>query len=371
MDEQDKKKLVGRYMRGVKHEVSYEEQKARKHRKRGGNKRRGPRSRDWDESEDEAAGFERIQRRKVDAAATHVSNVTEDQLEQATIVAVHTGRVQLSNGNSGRIAPHLAADPTVRFAVGDEVLCSDRCGQQRIERLLPRRSVLARTDPGQGHRQLVLAANVDLGIIVVAAKDPPLRLGLIDRFLLALGAGNIAPLVCVNKVDLCSEAELEATRTLVAHYASVDVLVEFCSASAGVGIDALRAAIATRTCVFVGHSGVGKSSLLNAVDPNGQRTIGAVREFDGRGRHTTTASSLRELDAETRVIDTPGIRAFGLGQLEAETIRAAFPEFQRVGRCRFADCTHVHEPDCAVQAAVQAGNISEARYAAYRRILDD
>lgn len=157
------------------------------------------------------------------------------------------------------------------------------------------------------------------------------------------------------------------------------------SAGSGEGLDALRATVRGRTCVFVGHSGVGKSSLLNGLDPDGERLTGAVRAHrgdrvddelrggrgGGRGRHTTTSSSMRELDDGTRVIDTPGVRSFGVDQLTHEQIRRGYPDLMAFAvDCRFANCTHVHETDCGVQAAVLDGRAPRARFESFRRILD-
>jgi ribosome biogenesis GTPase len=216
------------------------------------------------------------------------------------------------------------------------------------------------------HRDLVLAANVDVAVITVAAAEPPLRPGLIDRFLLALASGGVRPAICVNKVDLSTDrAALDAA---MAPYAELHVPVFLCSAAHRSGLAPLRAWLAGRTCVFVGHSGVGKSSLLNVLDPDGDRVVRPVLDH-GKGRHTTTASSLRRLADGTRVIDTPGIRALGLERLDADTVRAGFAEFGAAGACRFADCSHVEEPSCAVREAAAAGRISAVRYASYRRIL--
>ena len=188
--------------------------------------------------------------------------------------------------------------------------------------------------------------------------------------LLGLSRGRIQPIVCVNKVDLLAEGDRDSLKAVVSPYRELEVPVVLCSASTGEGLDELRRHLAATTCVFVGHSGVGKSSILNAIDPQGDRSTGDVRDRDGKGRHITTSSSLRKLPDGTRVIDTPGIRAFGLDQRTPEQVRAGFVEFEPfTARCRYGDCTHVQEPDCAVRASVEEGELSEARYQSYARIL--
>ncbi|MCZ6597639.1 MAG: ribosome small subunit-dependent GTPase A, partial [Planctomycetota bacterium] len=147
------------------------------------------------------------------------------------------------------------------------------------------------------------------------------------------------------------------------------VQVVACSAESGEGVADLEERLAGRTCVFVGHSGVGKSSLLNALDPELGIKVSAVRESDGKGRHTTSASTLHRLPCGARVIDTPGVREFGLWNLSAEELAGYFPELAKhAAGCRFRDCSHDHEPDCAVRAAVASGGIPAARWRSYLRI---
>ncbi len=277
---------------------------------------------------------------------------------------MHHGRVTLDDGETVSTAGQ-------DLAVGDEVALARTDGPARIESRIERRTCLSRPDPGNPNRSLVIAANVDVAVIVVAAKDPPLRPGLIDRMLFAIERGGVTPVVCVNKLDLLDHHrerdELERTMT---PYVQLGHAVVFCSATTGDGIDQLRGHLAGCACVFVGHSGVGKSSVLNAIDPRGERSTGDVRQFDGRGRHTTTWSSMRMLEDGTRVIDTPGVRAFGLDKLDPAQVRAFFAEFVPIaGGCRYSDCTHIHEPECAVREAVEGGKLSIERYASYVRIL--
>jgi ribosome biogenesis GTPase len=247
-------------------------------------------------------------------------------------------------------------------AIGDRVLFSP--DRRRIEDVLPRRTVLSRTDPGNPHLLRVIAANIDVVVNVVSLKSPPLRPGLIDRYLIATARSGAEPLLCVNKIDLLASAEeLDAVRP----YEQAGVSVILCSAATGAGLVELSEALAGKLCVFAGHSGVGKSSLLNALDPRLDLVTGAVSEGNDKGRHTTTSSALYHLPGGAIVIDTPGIREFGLWDVTAAEVRLYYREFAACS-CAFSDCSHTHEPDCGVKAAVECGQIGAARYQGYLRI---
>ena len=249
-------------------------------------------------------------------------------------------------------------------AVGDQVLYS--LDRRRVEDILPRRTVLSRADPQNPRIERVLAANVDLVVIVVAIENPPLRVGLIDRYLIAIAKSGAEPLICVNKVDL---AEGAADRGTLRPYQDLGIPVVFCSAVTGEGLDELSTRLAGKTCVFSGHSGVGKSSLLNALAPGLDLSTNTVSEANKKGRHTTTGSIMLGILNGAMVIDTPGIREFGLWDVGAGDLHAYFPEFDSV-RCSFSDCTHTHEPDCGVKAAVDRGDVSRERYLSYFRIMN-
>jgi ribosome biogenesis GTPase len=248
-------------------------------------------------------------------------------------------------------------------AIGDQVLFSPT--RRRIEQVLPRRTALSRADPHNPHLERVIAANVDVVVNVVSLKTPPLRPGLIDRYLIAIGKSGAEPLICVNKMDLLAEPEdLHPLRP----YQDAGIPLMFCSASTGAGLEPLSAALAGKLCVFAGHSGVGKSSLLNALDPLLDIATGPVSEANEKGRHTTTSSALYRLPNGAAIIDTPGIREFGLWDVSQADLRRYYHEFTGY-QCAFSDCTHTHEPDCAVKQALERGAISQARYESYVRIL--
>ena len=274
----------------------------------------------------------------------------------------------------GEVAATLPADLAGRqqsdLAVGDEVLVERRGEDHRVIAVLPRRSLLARADPHVAERRRAIAANVDLVVVVVAAEAPPLHPRLIDRYLIAVEHSGARPVLVVNKVDLLDEDGRHKLPALLRPYRALGMPVLPCSVSRSEGVEEVRAALAGNTCVFVGQSGVGKSSLLNALDGEAAARIGAVRAGDGRGRHTTTASALYDLAGGIRVIDTPGIRRFSAEYADQASIAVGFAEFAPLAPgCRYRDCTHVHEPGCAVRRAVDDGAIPRSRYESYRKLL--
>ena len=248
------------------------------------------------------------------------------------------------------------------LAVGDRVLFESGA----VREILPRRTALSRPDPHDPRVERVLAVNVDVVVNVVSVSSPPLRPGLIDRYLVAIQRGGAEPLICVNKIDLMQDPrELEVLDA----YREIGVPVVLCSAATGAGISELMDALAGLTCVFSGQSGVGKSSVLNAICPSLALATHDVSAANNKGQHTTTSSSLHILANGAKVIDTPGIRQFGLWEISAEELRGYFHEFDRFSLdCPYADCTHTHEPGCEVRDAVRRGEIAQGRFDAYLRI---
>jgi ribosome biogenesis GTPase len=233
--------------------------------------------------------------------------------------------------------------------------------------VLPRRSVLARPDVFYDHLQQVIAANVNQLLIVASWRDPVIWLELIDRYLIAAERHGLMPILCVNKIDLAEDVAI--CRATLQPYLDLRYQVIFTCALTSEGVDELREVLRGQTTVLAGLSGVGKSSLLLAVQPGLQLCIGEVSEYSGQGRHTTAQVVLHRLEMGGFVVDTPGIREFGLNGLRQGELARFYPEMAAVaGGCRFDDCAHIHEPGCAVKAAVQQGHVSANRYHSYKKI---
>src|ERR1051325_2037615 len=292
----------------------------------------------------------------------------------AMVIGIASGRCRVFHHGQELdcvVPSEIAARQKSALAVGDRVVTETADGVCRLAASLPRRTVLSRPDPLNPHRQRLIAANIDVVIHVVSIRKPPLRPRLIDRYLIAIQRGGAQPLICVNKIDLVPPEERAAELAPLDVYRALEVPVIACSARGGDGLDALRGGVQGRTCALVGHSGVGKSSILTALDERLQLATGDLHRR-GTGRHTTTSSTLHDLGGGTLMIDTPGIREFGLWDLRPDTLRDYFPEFGEAAEyCRFNDCTHLHEPRCEVKDRVASGEISAARYGAYVRLSED
>lgn len=252
--------------------------------------------------------------------------------------------------------------------VGDRVeLGTPRDGAVTIERVSPRTSVLRRRMPGRTHGVRDVAANVEQVVIVGAAADPPWSPHLIDRFAAVAAANGLPVTIVVNKCDLVSRC-----RPCGAPYTAAGYAVVYTSVPEHRGIEELRPILERRTSLFTGSTGVGKSSLLNVLQPGLALKTGTVSERDRTGRHTTVAAEMHPLGREGYVVDTPGLRDIGLWGLDPSDVLAAFPDVARwATECRFADCRHRGEPDCSVVTAVERGELVASRLRSYHQLLDE
>jgi ribosome biogenesis GTPase len=293
------------------------------------------------------------------------------------------GRVKKSNAGrrpdgSLRRDTVASAAESLKLAVGDDVVLEhdDASDAWAIAEILPRRSRLARRAPGGGQGERVLAANVDQVVVVFAAANPEPHPRMLDRFLVIAEANALDARVVINKVELVGGAE--SSRQRWDGYERAGYPVHYTSAKRGDGLDALRAALTGKVSVLTGPSGVGKSSLLNAMFPGLELRVGEISESVNKGRHTTVGGSLHPLPAGDAgasagdVADTPGLREVGMWALSPSELDSCFPEFRPyLPECRFADCRHLEEPDCAVRGAVSAGDVSPARYESYVRLMGE
>ncbi|MCU8123560.1 small ribosomal subunit biogenesis GTPase RsgA [Vibrio vulnificus] len=237
-----------------------------------------------------------------------------------------------------------------------------------VEAVEPRTSVLTRPDYYDGLKPV--AANIDQ-MVIVSSVLPELSLNIIDRYLIAAETLGIEPLLVLNKIDLLQEAELATYREWLADYEKIGYKILYVSKRSGAGIAELEAQLQDRINIFVGQSGVGKSSLVNALIPELDIEEGEVSEQSGLGQHTTTAARLYHIPSGGNLIDSPGVREFGLWHLEPEEITKAYLEFRPyLGGCKFRDCKHADDPGCIIREAVENGEISEVRYDNYHRIIE-
>ncbi len=265
----------------------------------------------------------------------------------------------------------LERNDSLKLAVGDRVaLAADDDGQSwTITEILPRKSKLARRSPAGAKGERVIAANVDQVVIVFSAARPEPHRRMIDRFLVIAEANSLAARLVINKIDL---VDAVATRAQFADYERAGYPVHQASVKKDVGIRELHDALAGRTSVLTGPSGVGKSSLINSMYPGLNLRVGEVSESVNKGRHTTVGALLHPLPDGGYVVDSPGLREVGMWGLDPEHLDACFPELAGAApECRFADCTHRQEPGCAISSAVESGSISRERYDSYVKLREE
>lgn len=306
-----------------------------------------------------------------EAGSTFRLEVDEGVCRLGRVITV-MGLVSLVEGEDGRayrcavrrILKTLSTDQRHVISAGDRVqfrtAASTGGVEGIIERIEPRRACIAREVKGRQH---VMVANVDQALIVGSAAEPLLKPNLIDRLIVAVERSSIRPVICINKIDLVDPADLVP---LVGVYSRMGYRVLLLSAVTGFGIDRLRRQVKDRASVVIGQSGVGKSSLLNAIDLSLRLPIAAVSTENQKGRHTTTNARLVPLALGGYVVDTPGMRHFQPWDVVPEEVVNFYRDLRPyVSRCKFPNCTHTHEADCAIKNAVADGRLDERRYESY------
>lgn len=258
-------------------------------------------------------------------------------------------------------------------AVGDKVTLLEDEGNAEawiISEILPRENYIIRTSPkkkGHGH---IIASNIDLAVVIATVANPRTSLGFIDRFLVTAEAFRIPAMILCNKIDLLSTEELEGLKEKMKEYEVLGYQTGFISALNPDDISAFKETLHDQTTLISGHSGVGKSTVVNQLIPEAEQKTSEISDFSEKGTHTTTFAERFKVAKNSYIIDTPGIKELGLAEIEKDELSHYFPELrQLLGQCKFNNCTHTHEPGCAIAAAYEAGEISQSRYDSYLSML--
>ncbi|MDX2190733.1 MAG: ribosome small subunit-dependent GTPase A, partial [Bacteroidota bacterium] len=259
------------------------------------------------------------------------------------------------------------------IAVGDEVICikeGSDTSEAIIDTILPRRNYIIRASPHKTEHSHLIATNIDLAILVASLVYPETSYGFIDRFLLAAESFEINAALVLNKIDLYDKDIMQKASHIKELYTQLDYPVYLVSATHNEGIDALKRELKDKKTLFSGHSGVGKSSLLNALDVNITQKTLPISNFANKGVHTTTFAEMFPIEGNTFFIDTPGIKEFGLYEIERSEISHFFPEMRRfLGNCKFNSCMHINEPGCVIIEKLKSGEIAQSRYKSYLSML--
>ncbi|GAB5538748.1 MAG: ribosome small subunit-dependent GTPase A [Salibacteraceae bacterium] len=259
------------------------------------------------------------------------------------------------------------------IAVGDNVVLSLRPeGDYIIEEIQDRKNYIIRKATNLSKQTHIIAANIDLALIMTSIIQPNLKLGFLDRMLVTAEAYNIPALLIFNKTDLLSDAEKDYLEDLRGAYKTVGYESLSISLAENENVDKLKAIVSGKTVLISGHSGVGKSSLVNAIDPSLQLRIAEISNANKKGQHTTTFAELHEVDHDTAIIDTPGLKSFGLTAIEATELKGFFPEMHLLSPgCKFHNCTHINEPKCKVREAFENSELPWFRYEHYLHFYEE
>lgn len=259
-------------------------------------------------------------------------------------------------------------------AVGDNVVFEQEPGKETgvIKKIEPRNNLIVRKSVNLSKASHIIASNIDLAIIVATMAQPRTSTGFIDRFMVTAEAYHIPTALLFNKCDLYTDDQIGEMAELIEYYSSIGYVSFGISAKTGFNLDKVKALMQDKICLLSGHSGVGKSALANALDPSLDLRIGAISDVHNKGKHTTTFAEMHHLAFGSWIVDTPGIKEFALYDMEPETLAQRFPEMRNLmSQCRFTNCTHTHEPGCAVKDAVEQGDIAEWRYSNYLRMYNN
>ncbi|MGM9737194.1 MAG: ribosome small subunit-dependent GTPase A [Candidatus Cryptobacteroides sp.] len=288
----------------------------------------------------------------------------------APFPAVLKGKIRLKSNDSTN--PVAVGDRVVFEAPSDNPSDITLENPAAISGVLDRKNYVVRKSTNLSRQSHVIAANIDMAFAVVTLYFPEIKLPFLDRMLVTCEVYGVPVTIVLNKVDLYREEAPEYMSDFLSIYGRAGYNVVQTSARTGEGIDTLREITAGRVCLFSGESGVGKSSLIKALDPSLDPKVGRISDVHLQGKHTTSLYEMYRLSSGGCVIDTPGLRGFGLVNLEKEEIARYFPEMLKVAEnCRFTPCTHTHEPGCAVKEAVENGEISPERYSSYLGMIEE
>lgn len=259
-------------------------------------------------------------------------------------------------------------------AVGDDVELSNADDETGvvISAIRPRKNYIIRQSPRKKHHQHIIASNIDQAVLITSIYQPRTSLGFIDRFIIAAESFHIPVKIVINKTDLLKDKHQAVLEEWKNTYTSIGYEVFTTSVEKQEGLDIVQSLIQDKTTLLSGHSGVGKSSLINLLAPNLDLAVKEISEKHQKGKHTTTFATMHHLQDKTFIIDTPGIKEFGLSQIEPKELSGYFVEMRaRVNECKFNNCLHRDEPKCAVKAAFVEGEIAESRYMNYLQMLDN